>query len=403
MRLLTATWLPKESEMRLRIAWGGGEARQWRGSISVDNGALSQSTPLGILPDEPGSLHLEDGRLQIVQRGSRTYGAVDLTVTAPPDARLKISLTASDAPDSPRNFDFALSELVGESKGGELDSSGNRLGVRRAPGDRLRVRFDRAHLVFSPRERFQVSVEPHLFTTTGSSIVNLELRLLKARSEVEVWRDQRQMRAASDGSLAEIGPLSIDLPQEEGVYDLVVSLVPWHLPAPFVRAKPLLERKIQLVSVDPRPLQSETTPWRELLQLDPANPSRWERWKHLPQLQLLPGFSREAIDNSVDAAAQSPGPRLYRASAFGLAGVSVAGQQHRSSAHRRSRVSQRPRANARHKDRRSQLGRQDCSHRPRFRGRCPAVAGAFPHAAGPAPAGLLAADHVADDFAGESA
>src|SRR5205085_1269566 len=47
-------------DVRIRIAWGGGEARPWQGTIRISEGTLSDVTPLGLEPDAPGSLLLTD-------------------------------------------------------------------------------------------------------------------------------------------------------------------------------------------------------------------------------------------------------------------------------------------------------------------------------------------------------
>src|SRR5438045_1719292 len=47
-------------DVRVRIAWGGGEARSWQGTLRISDGKLSELTPLGLEPDVPGSLLLVD-------------------------------------------------------------------------------------------------------------------------------------------------------------------------------------------------------------------------------------------------------------------------------------------------------------------------------------------------------
>ena len=47
-------------DVRVRIAWGGGEARPWQGTIRISEGSLSEVTPLGLEPDAPGSMLLLD-------------------------------------------------------------------------------------------------------------------------------------------------------------------------------------------------------------------------------------------------------------------------------------------------------------------------------------------------------
>ena len=60
-----------ETNLRLRIAWGGGAERQWQGTIELERGTLSEAAPLGIEADEPGSIWLEDRRVMVRQRSLR--------------------------------------------------------------------------------------------------------------------------------------------------------------------------------------------------------------------------------------------------------------------------------------------------------------------------------------------
>src|SRR5262245_19889384 len=56
-------------DVRIRIAWGGGEARAWQGAIRVTEGTLSEVTPLGLEADTPASmLPLDSAAIRIVGR-----------------------------------------------------------------------------------------------------------------------------------------------------------------------------------------------------------------------------------------------------------------------------------------------------------------------------------------------
>src|SRR5664279_214926 len=57
--------LGAEPSMRLRMEWGGGTAQRWEGSVTVAEGVPSESTPLGIEADEPGSMWITGNRLDI--------------------------------------------------------------------------------------------------------------------------------------------------------------------------------------------------------------------------------------------------------------------------------------------------------------------------------------------------
>ena len=136
--------------MRVRIAWGGGAERLWQGTIAVSQGVLSEPHALGIEADEPGSMWLEDGRLQVRQRSSRRYDGVDLLVTAPLDAKLLVNLAAADDTRPPVQIEVPLEDLSSEFRNLQLDDHDNHLLIRRTPGDLLRVSVAHPSLVFAP-------------------------------------------------------------------------------------------------------------------------------------------------------------------------------------------------------------------------------------------------------------
>ena len=57
--------------LRLRIAWGGGAARIWHGTVKLAQGQLLDVVPLGIEADEPGSIWLDEAGIQLRQRSLR--------------------------------------------------------------------------------------------------------------------------------------------------------------------------------------------------------------------------------------------------------------------------------------------------------------------------------------------
>ena len=82
----------EETSLQLRIAWGGGSERIWEGSIRVPGGRFSDLQTLGIESDEPGSIWLDNDRIEIRQRTLRAYDGVDVMVVGDADARIVISL-----------------------------------------------------------------------------------------------------------------------------------------------------------------------------------------------------------------------------------------------------------------------------------------------------------------------
>src|SRR3954468_6980469 len=73
----------------VRLAWGGGEAREWQGTIQLTGGVLSEVVSLGLESDAPGSMLLiNPTTLRIFGHSPRSYDGCDLHIQAPGDAKL---------------------------------------------------------------------------------------------------------------------------------------------------------------------------------------------------------------------------------------------------------------------------------------------------------------------------
>lgn len=250
--------------------------------------------------DSPAG-HQAGARLVIQQRSPRTYEGVDLRVQCPPEARLRIELAAQQAPPQPISFDVPISDVLEGYYERPLDGSGNRILIHRAPGDSLRVRFERDHLVFAPQERFRFEVEPYLLPLSPGSKVLVRLALRSARGGEELWATEHRIQAGDGTSVAG----EILLPAAEGVYDLVLTATPdegWAsaVRRPLAWRKPVAERIVQLVVISPeRPALPVAAPseWTELFSIDPANPRWWERLARLPHLARVSRPGKQALGN----------------------------------------------------------------------------------------------------------
>ena len=210
--LSAARAIAAETSLQVRIAWGGGAERVWQGTIALSEGRFSQLLPLGIEADEPGSIWLADGRIEVRQRSLRAYDGVDVLVTADLDERLVVSLT-DEAGKPTKPIEIPLRQLVHQPYNGTLDTAGNRILISRSPGDRLRIRFDRENLIFAPGESFQFQIEPHLLESTGSGL-RFQTQITTSPGGREVWSEE--YAAGPEGTDTSI---TLKLPEDEGVYD----------------------------------------------------------------------------------------------------------------------------------------------------------------------------------------
>ncbi|MEN6406865.1 MAG: family 10 glycosylhydrolase [Thermoguttaceae bacterium] len=282
-------------DLRVRVAWGGGAERIWQGEISISDGALSEPIPLGVEADQPGAMWLDTDshhrqKLKIQHRSPRSYDGVDLLIAAPPTAKLIVRLSASDDPSASAVVETPLADLSSEPVNKELDRRGNRVLLMRTPGDSLRVHFSRDHLVFGPGEILHGTLEPHVLPLADGGRARIKVQLLGGGKEL--WSGQYDAASGREQKI----PLEIHLPENEGVYDVVVTAVNnpnWSqaVRQPLNWKRTLAERRVQLLVLEPR---TPTPPRADrdagaLVEIDPANPRWFEKLNKLPQLQLAKG------------------------------------------------------------------------------------------------------------------
>lgn len=294
---LGATAVAEEVELHLRASWGGGAANAWSGSIALSSGSIAIENVLGLEADSAGAaVRADEGALRIVPRSPRTYDGFDLILRAPRDAKLQLEFATGANRQNPLAFEVPVADLVSGRFVKQLDDSGNRFAVHRTPGDLLRFQSARSHLVFEPGENLKAALAPYLIDAGKGASARCALRLVSVQSKASVWQKDVDLTLDEFGSSADI-PLDIDLPQEEGVYELVAELFSKRFGAPVLRGKLLTERQVQLVVLGTLPPAADDTQWQAVGDFDPAQPKWWERLMRLPTMKMVPGVSKGPLGN----------------------------------------------------------------------------------------------------------
>jgi len=315
----------QNATMRLRMEWGGGGERLWRGKLAVSEGTLSQPRALGIEADEPGSIYAEAGTIDVRPKSRRVYDGVDFTVTAPLDAFLLVELASPEplpeqkpgaepvAQPAPLSLRVPLRKLAHEFESAPLDAQGNRLLVRRAPGDRLRVRLSQDSVIYEPGEVAEFEVQPHLLPMPEGTKVRIQAQLTSARGGREVfWTFDHDVVMPAESGETEPLAMPVKLPDVEGVFDLKITAQRRGLGKGLNWKPTVEERKVQLVAIArQRPANAPTaaaigngaaatgSPLDTVVcEIDPASPPWWER---LGNASPIPGLRRGPLGNG-DAA-----------------------------------------------------------------------------------------------------
>ena len=73
---------------RLRVSWGGGTAKRFVGSVSVNDATFTKPVVLGFSPNSSASLHFGNDEVRIRQLSESSYEGFDIDVVSLPEATI---------------------------------------------------------------------------------------------------------------------------------------------------------------------------------------------------------------------------------------------------------------------------------------------------------------------------
>jgi hypothetical protein len=290
----------------IRVIWGGGKPRRWSGTIRVVEetpgaealtavGAEGETLPWRLISTDPEAaarIHAVGQTVMVHQPAECPLDGVELGIAAWPTARVVVDLVPDGRTDQARHAEYRVSDLIEASAHDPLDDAANRLTIRRAPGDEIRVSIDGGSLR-SPGETVRLEIDPLLPPRAAAgATVELRVKVRDAADGSETHTRSWLLHDAApitgeecpSGPPQRFEPLSVDvpLPPREGAYDVTLEITErgglrW--------ARPLASRTIQLVAVTataPRPRAEGD--WRVLYELDPTSPRLMERLRRLPTI-----------------------------------------------------------------------------------------------------------------------
>ena len=302
LALATGTLAESSATMRIRIAWGGATAVQWAGRVSVDNGRLTEMSLLGRERDTPGSLWLDNGVALVAQPRPRTFDGFDITVNAALSSTLKIEMRAA-GDESSTVIEKPLAELMNQPHRSSMPSRQNPAGttllVHRLKDDALRVHTDRDNLIFAPGETFRFEIEPAIAGLEAGGSIDLVAELVQGRSGPQEWtRTERvALPVHGDSTVA----LQIPLTHERTAsYSIKLSArTPPGNNARFWKpntGQQVASRTFQIVVLGTQASTSYLdATWKTQIEIDPSNPSWWNRLPDWTRLDRLANITSEPL------------------------------------------------------------------------------------------------------------
>lgn len=286
------------ADVAVRVTWGGGRPRRWSGTIRVLDAAGAPRPAGGAAPawrllatDGLAATRVTAGPdgLVVRQSGETALDEIELRVPDDPAAMIAVHLV----PDGLSGEGVDVRGTVGEVIRGQiqrpLDGEANRLTLRRAPGDDLRVAVE-GGTVRSPGDVVRLHLQPLLPPHDGGGAsFELRVRVREGVDGTDTYSRTWLLRPSPPAAEPSAGPtpqrfdpISIDvpLPAREGAWDIAMQVTErgglrW--------ARPLATRVVQVVAVSATPpAPGEGAEWRVIEELDPASPRLLERLRRIP-------------------------------------------------------------------------------------------------------------------------
>jgi hypothetical protein len=296
---------PKAEPVRLRLTWGGSEARAWIGSAQLDKGVISDLKLLGLDADAAGSAWLERGQLRIGDLSPHVLDCVDITAEAAPDAQLVVEL-AAEPTEAPARAQVAIADLAKRPYQIRLDDRGNTLEIAIVPHPIVQISINRNErqqesLIFSPGEQLSFAATLALPASLHGTTVDVQTSLHPARQvgSPPLWSDNLKLSVPIEGQPQFVR--EVPLKQPEGVYTVRVAV---SRPSGYFRDRffastaPLAERTFEIVVIDPRPpATAATDTWTRVLEIDPSNPGWIDRLPSWTPVRRIPGLNHGPLGN----------------------------------------------------------------------------------------------------------
>ena len=279
-----------ESQTRIRIAFGGAKPTIWQGEIFFPNLKPSELQQLSLEPSSVGAAWIEGDRIKI--RHERPIGrdAYDITLHGPVDSEIEVRLT--DGISEPTSVRLVLKDIRKQPQTAQLGKLG-RFVAERMPDDRLHVRFDKPTRIYAPSDELSFEVSPDTEELEPTDFFDFKVRMTRARSTETIWESEPTRHEVPVKGLANC-PVSIPLPDKEGVYNIHLSV---ERPAGFTsrflpngQVRPFAERSLQVLVFDKIERPAPPSEWSISQEINPANVRQTSR---IPEWMDWRRFARE--------------------------------------------------------------------------------------------------------------
>ncbi len=260
-------------DFELRIVWGGGKPRAFRGSISIDQGTLSVVRNLSLQSDSIGAVVNGDAStVKLSPHSLSTFGGVDVKIQASPTSKLTFRIDDSIT-NQPVEHTLLLSEILQGNWIRPLDDSGSRIAAERQMQDRIRVQSPQPMGIFSIGAPWQATVSGYRCGLPGGEY-QLTTAVVDAGSGAVVSRSEDKVAVDGQGNFSS-NQIELSLPTIEGAYTIELSLQRKRFLPNLVSSGAALTRRLDIVTFDYGGQSSRIKAWIPAASIQPLSTQWW--------------------------------------------------------------------------------------------------------------------------------
>ena len=259
-----------ENRMRIRFVWGGPNPESWIGKITVSDGEILSTRNLGVDGATGASTMLGKGEVQLLPVGQTGFNGIDIETNASADAHLYFELTAGDGRKYRKSL--KIEEINQQPFQQRIDQGQNYVSVFRCPGDQIFIDWKRSHPIFQAGETLAPNVYFRQAGLNSNSKYRVDFSVRRLRDEKVVSSLSREYSTDDKGHLAPVTMPEFELPDQEGVYELMLRVSERKL-RNFSRHQ--LTRKQDFVVLSSRKTEDRSNAlWRSIAKIHPAESTK---------------------------------------------------------------------------------------------------------------------------------
>ena len=287
--------------VRLRVMWGGKAPKSWTGRLSLESGRFARLTSLSM--EANSSAVIEESRTSILIKnvGERSYDGFDVFIAGSVNTKVMVELVDEARKMNPVSYKLAVTEILTTPFQRVIDEEGNRIKVRRSPGDQIRVQLQRNNLVFSPGESLVMNVQPYAIGLRPSQQYQLDVNVMPYHSSDVINTQSIAFNTIANQIGNTISNVTVPIPHKPGIYNIDVSVRSSRFVDSLVRLTPIAQRRMQFVVAPTQHTRSESRPELvEVMRFDPTDVSWWDKFNalhHLDRLNVLAGVKIQPQSN----------------------------------------------------------------------------------------------------------